>query len=713
MAITFDYEVIYSKTDGTGSVIRVYNPSGEIAPYSFYIDNELIDSFDNEFYSSRLNDATYIIKVESNSVFKEETIIVKSKLDSLYEDYDYTDTFNSTSVSINNSFQIKEYSIEFFVFSDLSIETNILHLKDQDGFKIDLTLPLDSSEISSYLSDEDVTGGYLFNAHEGFDRTSYVSNILNGCELININELDKKFIPEISCGEYTINELSQRLYSDKSITHIFENSDPYVFDSTIYSEQITIYKRDNNFNNIPYAIYKSVDSIDNNAFTFTKDSDTNTITISTKEVEIKKLNSALYESLSGLDKVTYIKNMSENKGNGNGTKRIFYTEYFPISNLTLLSVDSSNQIQTYTTNQIKVNPYKGFVFLDVDTDTNKTYYLFYDIKPRLDFEYDLENQTRTNFNLDLRPINNQNQTGVICINYEEKNIKKIKLNQERHLASSEYLSYKPTCNIGIDSLILNAEVLNANNNPVEEIPVQFKIETLPNEDGENGYLNDSSFLDGVIDLSNNEGISRCVYYAPYRENSLLRNVISLDGPNITIEANEQENRDPTFFTDEVFVYYIREISRNENFDFYTNDKDYVIFYEYVSTPIPFYKPITPIDTVSDQNDIRFTYSQPFNSNIQKEQLKLYAPKYIKITASAVDPATGQTIVSNPLYVKLVFPSYLRGSMINNSQASYLGYGMPPQTNDLGTGLGGANYLTINPNDIYSKMSTTITIQNNQ
>jgi hypothetical protein len=707
MAITFKYEIIYRSNAGSGSIVRIYNPEGGLADYNLYIDGTFKGIFSEEFYSEELNDATYVFKVESDSQFKEESIIVKSRLDYLYDDYNYSDTFKQATVNIDNKFQIKNYSIEYSVFSDLSISTNILHLRELDGFKLDLTLPNDSSDISTDLSEEDSTGGYIFNAHEGFDKTSYVSNALNGCELVNINELDKKFIPEISCGEYTINELSQRLYSDNSITHIFKDSTEYQFESTIYYEQVTIYKRDPSFNNIPYAIYKLVETIDNDLFTYTKDNEENKIVVSEKDINLKQINQSLFDSLSNSDKVKYIKEMGENKGNGNDTKRIFYTEYFPIKNVKLLSIDSNDSITIHDSSSIKLNEYKGFVFLDTNSVVTETYYLFYDIVPRIDFEYKLENQTRSNFNLDLRPINNQNQTGVICINYEEKNIKKIKLNQEKHL-EDDYLTYNPTCNIGVDSLILNAEVLNANNSPVEEIPVRFKIETLPNNDGENGYLNDSSFIDGVIDLSNNEGISRCVYYAAYRENSLLRDIISINQKNIVISANEKERTEPTFFTDEVFLYYVREISNSENFDFYTNDKDYVIFYEYNSNA---YRPIKPVSILQDQENIRFEYSMPFNSSIQKEQLKLYAPKYIKITASAVDPATGQTIISNPLYIKLVFPNYLKGSLISNSQASYLGYGMPPQINDLGTGLGGANYLTINPNDIYSKMSKTITIQN--
>lgn len=713
MAITFKYEILNLDTAGLENVIKIYDVLGGNGTYSLSIDNQNVGNFEFDFLTEPLVDGSYVLKVSSDSEFSEQTISVKSKLDYLYEDYGYQDTLLPSREIVKNKFETKIYEIIYFVFEDLSISDNIFHLRDEDGFKIDLTIPFDSYNIATDLSVNDTTGGYIHNAYEGFDNKSYVSNVVTGCELVSINEIDRKFIPEISIGTYTINEKTQRFYSDKSVTYIFEDSNEYVLETSVYYDQVTVYKRDLNFNNIPYIIYKSVDILDNLDFTYKLDFTSNRILVSNKKINFKSISEE-FQSYNNQEKFEYITKMGEDKGFGNGSKRIFYTNIFPIkpSSIKLFGVTSSNDFEEYDLDSLIVNPYKGFVYLKVNSNPNLKYYIFYDVIPRLDFEYSLENKNRSNFNLDLRPINNQNQTGLICINYEEKNIKKIKLNQERHLGD-DYLIYKPTCNIGVDSLVLNAEVLNANNNPVEEIPVRFKIETLPNEDGENGYLNDSSFLDGVIDLSNNEGISRCVYYAPYRENSLLRNILNLDRRTVTISANSEENKDPTsFFSNEVFLYYIREIGNNKNFDFYTKDKDYVIFYEYDSD-LSVYKPISPLTTVSNGDNVLFRYSRLFDTNIQKEQLKLYAPKYIKITASAVDPATGQTIVSNPLYIKLVFPNYLKGNVISNSQASYLGYGMPPQTNDSGTGLGGANYLTINPNDIYSKMSTTITIQNQQ
>lgn len=700
MAITFEYEIIPDPNGlGQASTILIKNVNGT-TDYDIYLNNQLVlnlNSLEDDTYSLYLSDPQDVSNFSSTI-----EITINSKLNYLFDDYGIIDLTKSAD-NFDNTFYEKEYDVIFYVFSDDTIESNLVHQFETNSFKYDMTIAIDPSNQSSNI---DTTVNYLENSYEGIKDENYISNVLNGCELVSINEIKKQFIPEISVGEYTINQKSQRLYSDKSITHLFLDSKEYETSDNIYNEQITIYKRDKNFNNIPAFKYELVDNLNQETATYTKTVVDDIITIEISDYDIsylKAFDSDLFDRLN--DQAKYIKAVAENKGYGNNVKRIFYTDYFPITNVKVFSIDSQDTVIEIDSNNLIINEYKGFIYLNVNTDETKQYYLFYDIVPRLDYEYE-DNLIRSNFNLDLRQINNQNQTGLICINYEEKNIKKIILNQETHL--DEYLIYKPECNIGVDSIILNAQVLNANDNPVEEISVRFKIKTLPNENGENGYLNDSTFIDGVTDVSNNDGISRCIYYAPYRENSLEKNILHIQNDSLIVEANSAERLDLSIFSDETFLYYIREIDNLESFDFYTNDKDYVIFYEYVNGS---YRPIVPSNISQDQNNIRFEYSKAFHSEIEKDRLKLYAPKYINIVAEAIDPATGQTITSNDCFIKLKFPNYLKGSYYSSGQMNYLGYGFPPQNDDLGTGLGGANYITINPNDMYSKMSNTITINN--
>ncbi len=716
-AITFDYEIILgSSGNGNDSMIVIYNIAGS-EDYSIILDGNPINS---KIKISDLTDGNHIFKLidnQNNQVLSDEiSININSNQNYLNESYSVNDNFKSIDIFIGDSIEIKRYPIEFYVYKDLKVNSNIIHEFETSGFKLDLTEAINPASMETNFSN--TTGGYLYNAYEGLSEEDYISCITYGCEFISVNESNKKFIPVISTGEYTINNRSQKFYSNFSITKIFEkDSFSYTTLDSVYNEQITIYKRDENFNNIPFILYKEDENLELE-FSYKKilENNNTTIQISTSSIGNLRSFDTIYNSLDLENKKKYLESLSEKKGYGNGFKRILYTDFFPIKNVKVFCYDSlnPNQIDVINPNLLKINEYKGFIYINETTSKTKFYYVFYDIVPRLDYEYKNEEEDliRSNFDLDLRQINNQNQTGLICINYEEKNIKKIVLNQEGRLGETP--EFEPQCDIGVDSLILNAKVLNANNSPVEEIPVKFKIQSLPNDNGENGYLNDSTYIDGISDLSNSDGISRCIYFAPYRENSLEREIESIVDDLIVIKSNEREMNNLNIFDKETALYYIREIEKLDSFDFYTNDKDYVIFYEYdqVSQKC---KPVTPSSIYSETSNsqIKIRYSKNFGGNVLKEQLKLYAPKYIKIVAEAIDPATGQLITSNDCYIKLKFPNYLKGSILSNSEMQYLGYGFPPQNNELGTGLGGMNYFTINPNDVYSKMAKTITVFNEQ
>ena len=76
----------------------------------------------------------------------------------------------------------------------------------------------------------------------------------------------------------------------------------------------------------------------------------------------------------------------------------------------------------------------------------------------------------------------------------------------------------------------------------------------------------------------------------------------------------------------------------------------------------------------------------------------------RIQCSCIDPATGNRIYSNSIDISLDLPIHLKG--VNSLNIPY-GFGIKKSEDDfdvngdnlrfLGTGLGGANFLTINPN----------------
>ena len=67
--------------------------------------------------------------------------------------------------------------------------------------------------------------------------------------------------------------------------------------------------------------------------------------------------------------------------------------------------------------------------------------------------------------------------------------------------------------------------------------------------------------------------------------------------------------------------------------------------------------------------------------------KLFFPQLKRITASALDPASGQIIQSNEIYMKIDFPSYLRGEQ---------GFKFVSEDDIDESALGGSVFLTVNP-----------------
>lgn len=73
------------------------------------------------------------------------------------------------------------------------------------------------------------------------------------------------------------------------------------------------------------------------------------------------------------------------------------------------------------------------------------------------------------------------------------------------------------------------------------------------------------------------------------------------------------------------------------------------------------------------------------------------PDMVKVHAYASDPATGRLITSNSIRIKLDLPAYLKG-VDKTNPALPIPYGFTFITEDfnIGSGIGGANFLTINP-----------------
>ena len=71
--------------------------------------------------------------------------------------------------------------------------------------------------------------------------------------------------------------------------------------------------------------------------------------------------------------------------------------------------------------------------------------------------------------------------------------------------------------------------------------------------------------------------------------------------------------------------------------------------------------------------------------------KIHYPQYYSLRAYAIDPATGNKIYSNHINILTDFPTYLKGTS---------GFRFKDSDNDNESGLGGSNFITINPAEPY-------------
>ena len=110
-------------------------------------------------------------------------------------------------------------------------------------------------------------------------------------------------------------------------------------------------------------------------------------------------------------------------------------------------------------------------------------------------------------------------------------------------------------------------------------------------------------------------------------------------------------------------------------------------------------PLIP-DSVSGDtfvfNDRLLPIPDPFDDSNSLGAYRIVAPAQSKFQAYGTDPFSGRLIVSNKIRLQLELPSYLQG--VDRSGALPIPRGFTFVTDDynVGAGLGGTNFLTINP-----------------
>ena len=106
----------------------------------------------------------------------------------------------------------------------------------------------------------------------------------------------------------------------------------------------------------------------------------------------------------------------------------------------------------------------------------------------------------------------------------------------------------------------------------------------------------------------------------------------------------------------------------------------------------FYKKVTPDRIVNNRiyfDNIHLPMNSMSDRNNVIASYKIMASKNIKLQASCIDPATGFEIRSNEIKLKVDFPNYLK---------SEDGFRFKTLLSEDSGGLGGANFIAINPNE---------------
>lgn len=198
-----------------------------------------------------------------------------------------------------------------------------------EGWKWNKSIPQNLSNI--YQRIESSIGGYLYNLEEGTVRSDWYGGVLSGIDLVSISEKQDitkrtKWIPEVSTGTYSIFFKEKKLNSKGNISEILKTDsralESHFLQNTI---QLTVFKRDSYFNNIPFIQYVYSETFEEKySFKF----ENNNILLN--NLYIQKIGSNASE-----DEVIQCQN--EYFGFGNESREIVYTEYYPIDDVSVIS----------------------------------------------------------------------------------------------------------------------------------------------------------------------------------------------------------------------------------------------------------------------------------------------------------------------------------------------------------------------------------------
>ncbi len=547
------------------------------------------------------------------------------------------------------------------VYDDPSIETMLTGSINSDIAKLNRVQIINANDRNT----EHSINCSHYNLRDSTSGDNWLSNVESGCELKDVIDYKNDFLPILNTGSYSIFDRLQRFFSSYSVNLLMNDQDTYTIENyEIVNPQATIYKRDSKFNNTPFRIWDcevTYEKNENNKF----DSIIHVVNyIVEKYPVVNSENLNLNEAVN----IDHLNNYYE-KFHKPQNVSVFtiYTKYFPIKPNTLIIYKVINNTITEVTENLEINNHNGIIKINPVSFNEEDYFILYTTTPRIDYEISEFDKIRFDSKIKLRPENSFYQTGCIAISFSEKNLQRIVLDCSKNNVF-----------IGSDVSLLTATCYDSNNNTVSEIPVFFEFLD-ENENNVLGFLNNES---KTFDQTNSDGIARCVYFAPYRNESLRHDVNSIDGSILKVSTDNSN-----ITRNDVCLFFLRN-----TFETNFGEDQLILMYEYNSGSTQ-YVPTKPFHITFQNNEISIFYNSNF-TGVDANELFVFMPKIVKIRAYAIDPATSTKIYSNQIAIKLSFPYYLRGSFIDDEGFRF----KKMQNSDFATGIGGSNYFAINKND---------------
>lgn len=663
------------------------------------------------------------------------------------------------------------------------------------GFIYDRTYASSKNNLRTQIKDS--IGGFEYNLIEGSTKKHWDGGLISGCSFEFFNKEKFKWTPRISEGQYTIFDKTKNFYSDASNCKLVESNEivlpPNALENSI---EIALYKRDNDYNNIPLYKwnYSEHDNVFNNKLYYNLTKSEESLIVNLNKFLVKNSYFDL-ESYSELLNVNNIDDFLENKGIGNDSFRLIYTNCFPIlpgeiqllsvldnviyewtlvenintiyeedsnrffqidyergiiktsglnilENFSIVSFNQNNKSLELNKNldiwptqgvfkfndnyfsyegkdkrflhQIKSLSDSGLNFLKGEiisfakqgyaAPKEETFYINYIACPRIDYQF--YDSYRLDRNLNLKPLYMTKPNGILQISPQEKHVASILLECNKFLNNQNIYE---SLYLGNDTAILKATCFNGNGKPVNEVLVTF--ENL-SEDLDLKFEGDSS---SISNLTNVFGFTKTSILVPFSSSeSLSLNSNQVDGNKIVFEnISKMIAQDITLF--QILAYNgIEKINQNQIAAYENLSSSYKpplierLVYRWndeVLNPTSglngAYTIIKPID--SNSNSLTFDTDLPVCINENAESIvykyKIYFSRVAKLQAKCIDPASGNLIKSNEILLRIDLPLHMKG--INTLGIPY-GFGFKnnigdPELKVLGTGLGGANFITINPN----------------